>query len=71
MTAADNFLWTFQQAESYYKFALVDYIGFHDLGMLLTGSCGDTNGPPQIGKTNYPGRSFSFGQALYLPETLA
>jgi hypothetical protein len=49
----------------------VDYIGFHDLGMLLTGSCGDTNGPPQIGKTNYPGRSFSFGQALYLPETLA
>lgn len=71
MIAVDNIFWTFQQAESYYKFALVDYIGFHDLGMLLAGSCGDTNGPPQIGKTNYQKRSFSFGQALYLPETLA
>lgn len=27
MTAADNFFWTFQQAASYYRFAVVDYIG--------------------------------------------
>ena len=28
MTAADNFFWTFEQAVSYYQFALVNYIGF-------------------------------------------
>ena len=67
MTAADNFFWTFRQAESYYKFALVDYIGFHDRGMLLAGGCGDTNGPPQIGRTNHLERAFTFGQTLYPP----
>ena len=34
MTSADNFFWTFEQAVSYYKFALVNYIGFRDRGML-------------------------------------
>ena len=68
MTAADDFFWTFQQAESYYKFAVVDYIGFHDRGMLLAGGCGDTNGPPRIGKTNHLERAFAFGRTLYLPE---
>ena len=71
MTAADNFFWTFQQAESYYKFAVVNYIGFHDLGMLLAGGCGDTNGPPQIGRTNHLEQAFAFGQTLYPPEALA
>ena len=32
MTSADNFFWTFEQAVSYYKFALVNYIGFRDRG---------------------------------------
>ena len=71
MTAADNFFWTFQQAELYYKFALVDYIGFHDRGMLLAGGCGDTNGPPQIGGTNHLERAFAFGQTLYPTEAQA
>lgn len=70
MTAADNFFWTFQQAESYYKFTLVDYIGFHDRGMLLAGGCGDTNGPPQIGKTNHLERAFAFGRTLYSLEEM-
>ncbi len=35
MTAADDFFWTFEQAVSYYQFALINYIGFHDKGMLL------------------------------------
>ena len=71
MTAADNFFWTFQQAESYYKFAVVNYIGFHDRGVMLAGGCGDTNGLPQIGKTNHLERAFAFGQTLYPPEALA
>ena len=53
MTAADNFFWTFEQAVSYYKFALVNYIGFHDKGMVLAGGCGDNNGKAQIEKTEY------------------
>ena len=43
MTSGDNFFWTFEQAVSYYKFALVNYIGFHDKGMILAGGCDDRN----------------------------
>jgi multimeric flavodoxin WrbA len=65
MTAADNFFWTFEQAVSYYRFALVNYIGFHDKGMLLAGGCGDTNGKPQIGKTDYLEKAYQFGKTIY------
>ena len=65
MTAADNFFWTFEQAISYYQFTLVNYIGFRDRGMLLAGGCGDTNGPPQIGKTEHLERAYLFGRDLY------
>ncbi len=65
MTAADNFFWTFEQAESYYKFALVNYIGFHDKGMLLAGGCGDTNGKPQINKTSHLKEAYEFGKTIY------
>ena len=65
MTAADNFFWTFEQAVSYYQFTLVNYIGFRDRGMLLAGGCGDTNGPPQIGKTEHLERAYLFGKNLY------
>ena len=61
MTAADNFFWTFEQAVSYYQFALVNYIGFHNKGMLLAGGCGDTNGKPQIDKTDHLEKAYQFG----------
>lgn len=53
MTSADDLFWTYEQAVSYYKFTVINYIGFHDKGMLLAGGCGDTNGKPQIDKTDY------------------
>ncbi len=65
MTAADNFFWTFEQAASYYQFAIVNYIGFHDKGMLLAGGCGDTNGKPQIDKTDHLQRAYEFGKNIY------
>lgn len=65
MTSADNYFWTFEQAVSYYQFALVNYIGFHDKGMLLAGGCGDTNGEPQIDKTDYLKKAFLFGKTIY------
>ncbi|MCM1173658.1 MAG: flavodoxin family protein [Blautia sp.] len=65
MTSADNFFWTFEQAVSYYQFTLVNYIGFNDKGMLLAGGCGDTNGGPQIDKTNYLEQAYEFGKTLY------
>lgn len=65
MTSADNFVWTFEQAVSYYQFALINYIGFHDRGMLLAGGCGDTNGKPQIDKTNHLQRAYEFGKTIY------
>ena len=68
MTAADNFFWTFEQAVSYYKFALVNYIGFHDKGMVLAGGCGDTNGKAQIEKTEYLEKGYEFGKSLYVKE---
>lgn len=65
MTAADDFFWTFEQAVSYYRFALVNYIGFHDKGMLLAGGCGDTNGKPRITETNHLAEAYEFGKKIY------
>lgn len=65
MTSADNFFWTFEQAVSYYQFTLVNYIGFRDRGMLLAGGCGDTNGGPQIDKTDYLKKAYEFGKKIY------
>lgn len=66
MTSADNFFWTFEQAVSYYQFTLVNYIGFHDKGMLLASGCGDTNGRPQIEKTDYLRQAYEFGKKIYM-----
>ena len=65
MTSADNFFWTFEQAVSYYNFTLVNYIGFNDLGTVLAGGCGDTNGKPQIDKTNHLQAAYEFGKNIY------
>lgn len=66
MTSADNFFWTFEQAVSYYQFALVNYVGFHDKGMVLAGGCGDTNGKPQIQSTGHLETAYAFGKSLYI-----
>ena len=66
MTSADNFFWTFEQAVSYYKFTLINYIGFNDKGMLLAGGYGDTNGKPQIQTTDWLDKAYEFGKNLYL-----
>lgn len=65
MTSADDFFWTFEQAVSYYQFAIVNYIGFHDRGMVLAGGCGDTNGQPQIDKTGHLQEAYEFGKNIY------
>lgn len=65
MTAADNLFWTFHQAESYYRFTLVNYLGFRDKGMLLAGGCGDSNGRPAIGKTDWLEKAYAFGKTIY------
>lgn len=65
MTAADNFFWTFEQAASYYQFAVVNYLGFHDKGMLLAGGCGGSYGGPEIDKTEHLHRAYEFGKSVY------
>lgn len=65
MTSADDFFWTFEQAVSYYKFTMINYIGFHDKGVMLAGGCGDTNSTPQISKTNHLKEAFNFGKNIY------
>ena len=40
VTAADDYFWTFEQVVSYYRFNCVNYLGWHDLGMVLAGGCG-------------------------------
>lgn len=65
MTAADNFFWTFEQAVSYYQFALVNYIGFSDKGMLLAGGCGDTNGKPNVQNTGHLEAAYQLGKSVY------
>lgn len=68
MTSADDLFWTYEQAVSYYKFTVINYIGFHDKGMLLAGGCGDTNGKPQIDKTNHLKEAYEFGKTIYTVE---
>lgn len=46
----EQFIKGVEEAVSYYRFTLINYIGFHDKGMLLAGGCGDTNGKPRIWK---------------------
>ena len=65
VTSADNFFWTFNQITSYYQYAIVNYIGFTDKGMILAGGCGDTNGKPQIDKTSHLEEAYRFGALLY------
>ncbi len=65
MTSADDLFWTFEQAVSYYQFALVRYIGFHDRGMLLAGGCGGSGGKPQIEKTDHLREAYEFGRNIY------
>lgn len=65
MTSADDFFWTFEQAVSYYQFAIVNYIGFKDKGMVLAGGCGDTNGKPQIDRTGHLQEAYEFGKRIY------
>lgn len=65
MTSADDFFWTYEQAVYYCKFAIINYIGFNDKGMLLAGGCGDTNGKPQIDKTNHLAEAYQFGKNIY------
>ena len=68
MTSADDFFWTFEQAESYYRFAIVRYIGFRDRGTLLAGGCGDTNGRLNIQQTPHLQRAYAFGRSIYESE---
>lgn len=65
MTSADNYFWTYEQAVSYYKFTIINYIGFRDKGMVLAGGCGDTNGKPQIDKTEHLKKAYEFGKSIY------
>lgn len=65
MTAADDLFWTFEQAVSYYRFAIVNYIGLSDRGMVLAGGCGATGGAPQIGGTSHLETAYAFGKTLY------
>lgn len=68
MTSADDFFWSFEQAASYYQFALIHYIGFTDKGMLLALGCGDTNGKPNIANTRHLEAAYQFGTYVYDKE---
>lgn len=68
MTAADNFFWTFNRAESYYRFTLVNYLGFQDKGTLLAGGCGGSSGEPAIEKTGWLAKAYAFGKNIYQEE---
>lgn len=68
MTSADNLFWTFEQASSYYQFAVVNYIGFRDKGMYLAGGCGGSTKAPNIANTEHLKNVYEFGRKLYSDE---
>lgn len=68
MTAADDLFWTFEQATSYYQFNCVNYLGWHDKGMLLAGGCGGSQTKKNIAETGHLERAYAFGKNLYATE---
>lgn len=64
LTAADNFFWTFEQAVSYYKFAIINYVGWHDQGMVLAGGCGGVGAERQIAKTTFLQEAYELGNKI-------
>lgn len=65
MTAADGNFWTFENALSYYRLTLVNYLGFNDLGNLLAYGCGGADEPPKINQSNFLMKAYQFGKNLY------
>ena len=68
MTSADDLFWTFSQAEAYYDFTIVNYLGFRDRGRLLAGGCGGSSGKPEIEKTSHLKEAYEFGRRIYAKE---
>ena len=64
MTAEDNLFWTFEQAVSYYRFCLINYLGWTDKGMVLAGGCGGSLDKKHIAATGYLETSYQFGKSL-------
>lgn len=64
MTAADNFFWTFEQAVSYYHFAIVNYLGWQHKGMVLAGGCGGVDTERKIKQTAYLEEAYKLGSML-------
>lgn len=65
MTAADDLFWTFEQAASYYQFTCVNYLGWHDKGMLLAGGCGGSQTKKNMAATPHLQNAFAFGKNMY------
>lgn len=66
MTAEDDGFWNFEQAAAYYHMAVVQYMGFHDKGMVLAGGCGEMPGQPDVKETDYLVKAYEFGKNIYL-----
>lgn len=64
LTAADNFFWTFEQAVSYYNFALINYLGWHNQGMVLAGGCGGVDSERQIQETIFLQEAYLLGSKV-------
>lgn len=62
VTAADDLFWTFEQVTSYYQFAVVNYIGWRDKGMVLAGGCGGSGSERCIRQTPHLETAYRFGE---------
>ena len=65
MTAADDLFWTFEQAVAYYRFTLINYLGWTDKGMVLARKCGGYKLKKRIQETAYLEIAFQFGKNVY------
>ena len=64
MTAADDNWWTFDQAEKYYDYVVVNYLGWHDRGKVLAGACGGCGSPKCVETTGWLEKAAEFGKNL-------
>ena len=64
MTAEDNSEWNWKNIKLYYQTCFMEWLKFHDKGMILAGGCGIDNSG-SIEKTEYLKKAYEFGKKIY------
>lgn len=64
-TAIDSEFWVFEQMVSYYRFNMINFMGFKDKGMVLAGGCVEDENHKGVASTKFLEEAYHFGKKIY------